>query len=63
VKEFSLLFWKPCNPTRSLSPVLKGFDAEGTEIQLSFREVGAMRMFLNSVESRREFAMTAESIW
>lgn len=59
-KEFSLLSQKPCNPSYSLNPVLKGFDAEGMEIQLSFREVGAMCIFCNSVTSRREFAMTAE---
>lgn len=63
MKEFSLLLlWKPCNPSHSLNPVLKGFDAEGREIQLSLIEAGAMCIFFNSVKSRGEFAMTAESI-
>lgn len=42
--------------------MLKEFDAEDMEIQLSFREVGAILVFFSSVESRREFAMTAESM-
>lgn len=56
MREVSVLFCKPCNPRRSLTPAVKALEVEGMEIELSFREARVRRFFsFKSVKSKIKF--------